>query len=56
MFLALFLAWLADDRVRLLPSDEAPAAVVLGLTFGLQHVAYAVAVFLRRPTDPDAHD
>lgn len=54
--LALFLAWLADDRVRLLPSDEAPAAVVLGLTFGLQHVAYAVAVFLRRPTDPDAHD
>lgn len=54
--LALFLAWACDDRVRLLPSDEAPAAVVLGLTFGLLHVAYAVAVFLRRPTDPDAHD
>lgn len=54
--LALFLGWAGDDRVRLLPSDEAPAAVVLGLTFGLLHVAYAVAVFLRRPTDPDAHD
>ncbi len=54
--LALFLAWAGNEQVRLLPSDEAPAAVVLGLTFGLLHITYAVAVFLRRPTDPDAHD
>lgn len=54
--LVLFLAWSSNDKIHLLPSDEAPAAVVLGLTFGLLHVAYAVAVFLRRPTDPDAHD
>lgn len=54
--LALFLAWAGNDQVRLLPSDEAPAAVVLGLTFGLLHVGYAVAVFLSRPTDTDVHD
>lgn len=54
--LILFLIWVADDRVRQLPSDEAPAAVVMGLTFGLLHVAYAVAVFLRRPTAPASDD
>jgi uncharacterized membrane protein (DUF4010 family) len=44
--LALFFAWAANSDVRLLSSDEAPASLVMGLTFGLLHVIYALAVFL----------
>lgn len=46
--LALFLVWAVRDEIRLLPSDEGPAAVVMGLTFGLLHTVYAAAVFARR--------
>lgn len=44
--LILFFVWAANRDVRLLASDLAPASLVMGLTFGLLHVAYAMAVFL----------
>ncbi len=46
--LVLFLVWAANSDVRLLSSDEAPASLVMGLTFGLLHVIYALAVFLTK--------
>lgn len=46
--LLLFLAWAASSDIRLLPSDEGPASLVMGVTFGLLHVIYAVAVFCSR--------
>ena len=46
--LALFFAWAANSDVRMLSSDEAPASLVMGLTFGLLHVIYALAVFLTK--------
>ncbi len=44
--LLLFFAWAANRDVDLLSSDLAPASLALGLTFGLLHVIYALAVFL----------
>ncbi|MFN0078667.1 MAG: hypothetical protein ACKVY0_19580 [Prosthecobacter sp.] len=44
--LLLFFAWAANRDVDLLSSDMAPASLVMGLTFGLLHVIYALAVFL----------
>ncbi|HEY1052675.1 MAG TPA: hypothetical protein VGE39_23050 [Prosthecobacter sp.] len=53
--LALFLAWAAVPDVRLLPTDELPASAIMGATFGLLHVAYAVAVFCsRKPAEVTA--
>ncbi|HCN27620.1 MAG TPA: hypothetical protein DIT64_02310 [Verrucomicrobiales bacterium] len=49
--LALFLIWAVRDDIRLLPSDEGPAAVIMGLTFGLLHLIYAAAVFARRGSE-----
>lgn len=46
--LVLFLAWAANSDVRMLSSDMAPASLVMGTTFGLLHVVYAVAVFFSR--------
>jgi hypothetical protein len=43
--LILFFAWAANSDVRLLASDLGPASLVMGLTFGLLHVVYALAVF-----------
>lgn len=43
--LLLFFLWAANGDIRLLPSDEAPASLAMGLTFGLLHVVYALAVF-----------
>lgn len=40
-----FFAWAACSDVRLLASDLGPASLVMGLTFGLLHVVYALAVF-----------
>lgn len=40
-----FLAWAAYSDVRLLTSDLGPASLIMGLTFGLLHVVYALAVF-----------
>lgn len=48
MGLGLFWAWAANGDIRMLPSDEGPAAVIMGLTFGLCHIGYALAVFLSR--------
>ncbi|MGV3663082.1 MAG: hypothetical protein ACO1TE_23050 [Prosthecobacter sp.] len=53
--LVLFLVWAANSDVRLLASDEAPASLVMGVSFGLLHVAYAVAVFCgRKPAEVTA--
>lgn len=46
--LGLFLAWAANGDVRNLPRDEMPASLIMGATFGLCHIGYAVAVFIRR--------
>jgi hypothetical protein len=46
--LALFWVWAANGDIRMLPSDEAPATLIMGLTFGLGHIIYALAVFLSR--------
>ena len=47
-----FFAWAACSDVRLLASDLGPASLVMGLTFGLLHVVYALAVFLSaKPTE-----
>jgi hypothetical protein len=40
-----FFAWAANSDVRLLASDLGPASLVMGLTFGLLHIIYALAVF-----------
>jgi len=42
--LVLFFAWAVNRDVDMLPSDLAPASAALGLTFGLLHVTYALAV------------
>lgn len=53
--LLLFLAWAANSDVRMLASDEAPASLVMGLTFGVLHVVYALAVFFsRKPAEVTA--
>ncbi len=44
--LILFWIWAANGDIRLLSRDEGPAAVIMGLTFGLCHIAYALAVLL----------
>lgn len=46
--LLLFVAWAVNRDVDLLSSDLAPASLVMGLTFGLLHVVYALAVFFSR--------
>lgn len=40
-----FLGWAAYGDVRLLASDLGPASLVMGGTFGLLHIVYALAVF-----------
>lgn len=47
--LVLFLVWAANGDVRNLRTDLGPASLVMGLTFGLLHVVYAIAVFVSRP-------
>ena len=46
--LLLFFAWAANRDVDLLSSDVAPASLAMGLTFGLLHVIYALAVFFTK--------
>lgn len=43
--LLIFVVWAVKRDVDLLSSDLAPASLVMGLTFGLLHVIYALAVF-----------
>ncbi len=50
--LLLFVAWTLKRDVDLLSSDLAPASLVMGLTFGLLHIVYALAVFFSpKPTE-----
>jgi len=46
--LLLFVAWAVNRDVDLLSSDLSPASLVMGITFGLLHVVYALAVFFSR--------
>lgn len=46
--LALFFGWAAYKDIRLLSSDVGPASIVMGFTFGLLHLLYALAVFFGR--------
>ncbi|WP_395715427.1 hypothetical protein [Prosthecobacter sp.] len=46
--LLLFVVWATKRDVDLLSSDLAPASLVMGITFGLLHVVYALAVFVSR--------
>jgi len=43
--LVLFGVWAANSDIRLLPTDDGPASLAMGLTFGLLHIGYAIAVF-----------
>ena len=52
--LVLFLVWAANGEVRDLRTDLGPASLVMGLTFGLLHVVYAIAVFVSRPKGEEA--
>lgn len=52
--LGLFVAWAVMDEIRLLPSDQGPAAVIMGLTFGLFHLVYAVAALAVRDKEAPA--
>lgn len=47
--LSLFVVWSALPDARVYPRDDAVAAVCMGLTFGLLHIAYGVAVLIRKP-------
>ena len=54
--LAIFTGWAVYRDVDLLTSDMGIASLAMGLNFGLLHIAYAVAVFLRpkhQPTSPE---
>lgn len=46
--LGLFWAWILNGDIRNLPGDEVPAALIMGITFGLCHIGYALAVFFSR--------
>ncbi len=46
--LVLFFVWAVNGEVRNLASDLGPASLAMGLTFGLLHVLYALAVFYGR--------
>ncbi|HEY1052059.1 MAG TPA: hypothetical protein VGE39_19950 [Prosthecobacter sp.] len=42
--LAIFWGWAANSDIRHLRTDESLAAVIMGVTFGLGHIVYALAV------------
>ena len=53
--LVIFFAWATHSDVLLLSSDVGPASLAMGLTFGLLHVVYALAVFFgRQPAEVEA--
>ncbi len=53
--LTLFLFWASNSDVRLLANDEPVASAIMGLTFGLLHVIYALCVyFSRQPMEAGA--
>lgn len=51
--LGLFVFWAANHSIRMLPTDEGPASVAMGLTFGLLHVGYGLAVTLNPNRKPE---
>jgi hypothetical protein len=54
--LVLFMIWAPNSDFRMLATDDGPASLLMGLTFGLCHIGYAVAVFLsRKPEAVSAH-
>ncbi|MDZ4286721.1 MAG: hypothetical protein U0984_02120 [Prosthecobacter sp.] len=46
--LILFGVWATNGDIRMPATDGGPASIVLGLTFGLLHIGYAVAVFFSK--------
>lgn len=52
--LALFIFWAPNSDARMLPRDDGPASLIMGLTFGLCHIGYAVAVFLSRKPEAES--
>ena len=48
--LALSLFWFVGGGLGMIQRAEAAASLLLGLTFGLFHIIYAIAVFFRKPT------
>jgi len=46
---ALAILWFANGGLGMFQRSEAPASLFLGLTFGLFHIIYAVAVFFSKP-------
>lgn len=43
-----FFGWAANPDILSMASDLGPASIAMGLTFGLLHVVYALAVFCSR--------
>ena len=54
--LTLFVVWSANPSAQVYPYEEAIAAVCMGLTFGLLHILYAVAVMIRKPQPPTSFE
>lgn len=50
--LALFLVWASNGDIRLLTDDLAPASLAMGLTFGLLHLIYGIAVLAGKKPEP----
>lgn len=50
---ALTFLYFAKGGLGMFQNDEAPASLFLGLTFGMLHILYAVAVFIRRKPHPE---
>lgn len=48
----LFYLWTLRQDLRSIPNDAIPATACLGLTFGVFHIIYALAVFLHRGPRP----
>ncbi len=48
--LGLFFTWAANPDILMMHSDLGPASLVMGLTFGLLHLVYALAVFFSGPS------
>jgi len=50
--LVLFWIWASNGDIRLLPSDEGPASFAMGLTFGIFHIGYGIAVLFSKKPEP----
>ncbi len=50
--LILFWVWASNGDIRMLPSDEDPASFAMGLTFGLLHIGYGIALLVRKKPEP----